>query len=94
MPYIKQSRRDELNGSIRDLLNKLGVEASAGDLNYCISMLIHFYVHPKGLKYESLNAAVGILECAKQEFIRKVVSPYEDKKIAENGNISQLDFLK
>jgi len=41
--------------------------------------------------HKTLNSVVGILECAKQEFIRKVVNPYENKKIIENGCISDLD---
>ncbi|MCK4830110.1 hypothetical protein KA005_81080 [bacterium] len=94
MPYIKQSRRDELDDDIENLLVSLGCGASAGDYSYSISMLIHHYTASYGLNYKNLNAAVGILECAKQEFIRKVVSPYEDEKIAENGAISLLDFSK
>ena len=94
MPYITQDRREELEEDLLGLLDDLGFDASAGDYNYVISVLVHHYIAINGLKYDSLNAAVGIMECAKQEFIRKVVSPYEDEKIAENGSVSELDFLR
>lgn len=29
----------------------------------------------------------GAIECAKLEFYRRVAAPYEDKKIAENGDV-------
>jgi hypothetical protein len=64
---------------------------SKGDYNFAISLLIHTYIQRNGLRYVNLNDAVGILECAKQEFIRTVVSPYEDEKIRENGPVSELD---
>jgi len=32
-------------------------------------------------------SALGAIECAKLEFIRRVVSPYEDTKIASNGDV-------
>jgi hypothetical protein len=91
MPYITVDKREEISPAVMELMTKL---ESKGDYNYAISLLIHTYIQRKGLKYEHLNDAVGILECAKQEFIRKVVSPYEDKKIKENGPVSDLDESK
>ena len=35
-----------------------------------------------------------MLECAKAEFIRTVVSPYEDEKIEENGCVNQLNDFR
>jgi len=32
-------------------------------------------------------SALGAIECAKLEFIRRVVSPYEDAKIVANGDV-------
>jgi hypothetical protein len=34
-----------------------------------------------------MNNIIGVLECAKQEFYRKVCSPYEDQKSKDNGNV-------
>lgn len=30
---------------------------------------------------------VGAIECAKMEFARRVIFPYEDRKISENGDV-------
>ena len=98
MPYIKQDRKKELDPAIDALIKDLfydggrtALHNDEGEYNYVISRLIHAYVKRAGLRYRHLNAAVGILECAKAEFIRTVVSPYEDKKIEENGPVSDLD---
>ena len=82
MPYIKQENRESL------LRYPLTI-ADAGELNYSITKLIDVYVSLHGLKYETLNAIVGVLECAKAEFYRRVVAPYEDLKIQENGDVYQ-----
>jgi hypothetical protein len=34
-----------------------------------------------------MNEIVGALECCKQEFIRRKLNPYEDKKIKENSDV-------
>ena len=39
------------------------------------------------LRYFYLNRAMGVLECIKQEFYRRVAAPYEDIKIVENGDV-------
>jgi len=38
-------------------------------------------------KYKRYNKAMGVLECIKQEFYRRVISKYEDQKIEENGDV-------
>jgi hypothetical protein len=37
--------------------------------------------------YQRLNDALGALEGAKLEFYRRVVVPYEDWKMTENGDV-------
>ena len=88
MPYIEQSKREEIIPAVMELMTKLETK---GDYNFAITRLIHTYIERHGKRYEHLNDAVGILECAKQEFIRTVVSPYEDEKIKDNGPVSDLD---
>jgi hypothetical protein len=41
----------------------------------------------EGLSYKSINDVIGVLECVKQEFYRRIAVPYEDKKIEQNGDI-------
>lgn len=81
MPYIKQEHRIELNPlSARTPLDP-------GGLNFQITQLIRVYLHEKGINYVTLNEIVGALECAKLEFTRRVVVPYENTKIATNGDV-------
>jgi hypothetical protein len=88
MPYITKDRRERFEKSI----DELGLLAETdGDFNYIFSSLIHKFIEKNGLKYNSLNAAIGVLECAKLELYRQVASKYEDKKILENGKVSKLD---
>lgn len=55
-----------------------------GCLNYTITELIdHLYE----CNYKDLNAAIGVLECCKLELYRRVIAPYEDTKIVENGDV-------
>lgn len=89
MPYILQRERDRLDGSIRDLFEgfeELPNDELSGKLNYIISKLIKLLLKDK-LCYARANTILGVLEAVKQEFYRRSVAPYEDKKIKENGDI-------
>lgn len=79
MPYIPPEDREAL---------ELGANAtSAGELNYKITRLCHDYLAYFGTSYNRLNDIVGVLECAKLEFYQRRVRPYEDIKIAQNGDV-------
>jgi len=81
MPYIKQRDRIELDEEMRDI-------ATAGELNYAITRLCIDYIDRHGtISYDTINTVIGVLECAKQEFYRRVATPYEEKKIEENGDV-------
>jgi len=88
MPYIKSiiDRTDLVLGN-RNPKNP-------GELNFVLTAIIHNYIKEEGLKYTTLNEAMGVLECAKLELYRMVVSEYEDKKRLENGAISELDSVQ
>jgi hypothetical protein len=88
MPYIEQKDRDKFIQRVEKLSELVNTD---GELNYCITLLVHKILNKRGLKYQNMNNLVGCLECAKQEFLRTVVGPYEDKKIIENGHVSELD---
>ena len=82
MPYILPTDRAKFDYP----LDRLQPE-TAGELNYCITRLLSNYMDVKGMRYQSMNDVVGALEGAKAEFQRIVVAPYEDKKMAENGDV-------
>jgi hypothetical protein len=77
MPYIKAQDRNELD--------KRSCQ-TAGELNYSFTCHIKKYIHTKGESYQTFNDIVGALEGAKLEFYRRIVGPYENKKIKENGD--------
>lgn len=79
MPYLKERRRLELDAG-------QNVE-TPGELNYMITKLCTEYLGGMGLSYGTINDIVGALECAKQEFYRRVAAPYENDKIEQNGDV-------
>mgnify|MGYP001287649377 CR=1 FL=1 len=88
MPYIKKEHRKLFDSNIKILSDQISCD---GDLNYIITSLVHKELLKRGVNYQNMNNLVGSMECAKNEFIRVVIGPYEDKKRVQNGNISELD---
>lgn len=87
MPYIKPEKRKKYEKVLDELigiLKSLPVEGVDGELNYVVTKILKG-VYP--LRYFHLNRAVGVLECIKQEFYRRVAAPYEDVKIRESGDV-------
>lgn len=88
MPYIKQTSRPELDTIVNELVSKIDPDNWQGDLNYCVTKVTLGLLNKKvKMNYSSLNSAVGVFECVKQEFYRRCVAGYEDSKIAENGDV-------
>jgi len=89
MPYIKPERREDIHvnkGKISEIIRMSSIR-TAGELNFAITTLCIDYLDLKGLSYQNINEIIGVLECAKQEFYRKVAVPYEEEKELENGSI-------
>lgn len=88
MPYIKKEDRKKWDTALAEAsLTMKDGGCTPGDLNYIVTFLCHSYILRKGLNYTHLNDVVGALESCKAEFQRRVVAPYEDKKIVENGDL-------
>ena len=82
MPYIKQERRAAILAGAKP--------QDAGELNFAITILVDNYLKDKGgIRYAHLNEVVGALDCAKLELYRRLAAPYEDRKIAESGDVYQ-----
>ena len=87
MPYIDRTNRPEIDKLIQpfiDHLKSLPVEEQDGALNYSITKIIK-HVYP--VKYFHINRALGVLSAITQEFYRKIVGPYEEEKISQNGDV-------
>jgi len=88
MPYIEQKYRDEYDPLIEALaiaVMNSGIRIE-GKLNYIITRLLHTTL---GFfrSYASYSLIIATLEAVKQEYYRRVVAPYEDKKREENGDV-------
>lgn len=87
MPYIKSENRKKYEKVVRelvDILKALPPEEVDGELNFIITKILKT-VYP--LRYYHINKAIGVLECVKLEFYRRVAAPYEDTKIKESGDV-------
>lgn len=84
MPYIKPEKRRELDGLLKDLASRIEEE---GELNYCFYKLSTEFIARIGESYPKLSMCSSAMEHAKLEWYRRRLSPYEDKKIRENGDI-------
>jgi hypothetical protein len=86
MPYVTEDRRADLDamkvGEVEDAYS-----LTPGDLNYLMTRLAIGYVNRKVKDYTTLNDVMGVFASAQAEFYRRVVAPYEDEKIAANGDV-------
>jgi hypothetical protein len=58
-----------------------------GDINYAFSRVISSLMTE--VSYSKIAMITGVLENIKQEYYRRVASPYENKKIVQNGDIKE-----
>lgn len=98
MPYINEEERLELDENIERMIkcisetkahlnNPQDFSNFLGRINYCFSRILMGVM--KNVSYKNIAMATGVLENIKQEFYRRIASPYEDKKITENGDIKE-----
>lgn len=83
MPYLDKKTKELL---------KKGRPLKAGELNYVMTCLARDFARDRLYKggrydYERLNTVVGVCESMKLEFWRRMMVPYEDNKIKENGDV-------
>ena len=90
MPYVTPERRELLmqfdEKNHRLVVSTINI-TSPGDLAFVFYRICQFYVIRNGRKFETLNAIVGVLETTKGEFSRRILAPYEDRKMRENGDV-------
>lgn len=93
MPYIKEYSRTKLDPHIDGVLDELGMLGDSGGIGYAVGELNYVFTTlldsalGANPKYADYNAALGVLEAVKLELYRRVVAPYEDEKLAENGDV-------
>ena len=96
MPYINEKARKELDDCIENMVeclthgnNVTNEEFTVilGEINYSFSRILAKSMGK--ISYSKIAMITGVLENVKQEFYRRIASPYEDKKIVENGDIKE-----
>ncbi len=89
MPYIKEEDREQYDPLVQELALRLQQTEDqmdrAGHVNYVITRLLlkAFPVR----KYATMALVDGILADVGREYYRRRAAPYEDEKIAENGDV-------
>jgi hypothetical protein len=102
MPYISQKDRlfldeyiDQFLYNINTIYKDTTFYNKGGLANYIITrILTNFLKCGNKWSYTKLSQIVGTLECAKMEIYRKLISPYEDQKISENGDLEEFSKEK
>jgi len=97
MPYIKQKDRPYLETAVlelTDLVKKCGDgEVKNNYTTYCVYLFIKTLygdeelIEEGLLGWEEISDGVKVLETSCDEFKRRVLHPYEDTKIKENGDV-------
>jgi hypothetical protein len=90
VPYIKKEERAQFETAIQVAVELLDASGNKpGHLNFFISSLLEGYASNKGVCYEVLSETAAQASAAATEFERRVIAPYEDSKIQENGDVYQ-----
>lgn len=87
MPYIDPDSRPPIDAAIQPLIDhvkSLPLEQQDGALNYAVTRVLSELYEPRYFHY---NRSMGVLSAIQAEWYRRRVAPYEDQKIAENGDV-------
>ena len=87
MPYI----RPELRGLVNTYINRILIVVdmqNEKDRNSMMTYIIYSLIQKYNLyDWDYKSTPLKILEDVKLEYYRKILAPYADKKIEENGDI-------
>lgn len=97
MPYVNIHERERFDRLIDELIENLRYDNPAvnGNVNYCISRIVAGAIRPKeGWNYTEASNAVKAFECAKLEFVRRILNNVENSAIVRNGDIEEYAELE
>ena len=91
MPYTKQEDRTaKMKEAIAVLVDEIN---NKGDLNYTICELSgQLMLKTGGMGYTNVSNWIDGVHGAERELTRRLLNPYEDEKIRENGDVES--FVK
>ena len=81
MPYIKSDKRPQLDNVVKLMI--VSDINTPGNLNYVLFRLAR-YIPPSYTNYRNF---LGELHEAAEEIRRRMLVPYEEEKIEENGDV-------
>lgn len=86
MPYIPEKERRPIDTVLADLIKYV---RTPGQFNYVISRLLEHFVwtDSAGVGYAAMSRWRAAVTDAAEEFYRRVMAPYEDRKAKENGDV-------
>ena len=102
MPYVERKHRNRFDIHVEKVVDDIARSISdknveefdskdvldcSGSLNYVITRICGSFVSGR-VCYSKIAVLTGVLENVKQEFYRRLASPYEDRKIEENGDVT------
>lgn len=92
MPYTKQEDRTQ---KMKEALVILKDEIkNKGDLNYVICQLTGMLIlKTGGMSYTNVSNWIDGVDGAERELTRRLLNPYEDLKIRENGDVESFSVL-
>ena len=92
MPYTKKEDR---TGAIKNSIAILSQEIkNKGDLNYTICELTaQLILKTGGMGYTNISNWIDGVHGAERELTRRLLNPYEDLKIKENGDVESFKKL-
>ena len=92
MPYTEpEDRTPEIKKAISALAREIKTK---GDLNYTICELTGWLINKTGgMGYTNVSNWIDGVHGAERELTRRLLNPYEDIKIAENGDLESFKNL-
>ena len=90
MPYIAKKNRPPIDRHLDRLIEVLKNSTDSGkrrngEVVYAVYKILK-YVYGQG-HFEEKSNALKVLDSAGKEYYHRIMAPYEDKKIVENGEV-------
>lgn len=90
MPYILPEDREKFDEFVTILGAMIN---SKGDLNYVICEIVGRLILKTKISYTAISEWIDGVNGAERELTRRLLDPYEDIKILENGDVPSFEMI-
>ena len=88
MPYIDKYARKALDEFLYSGPPGFRVaDLQPGEMAYVLYRMLLQWTDTEENNFTDHAMVIGVLDCVKEEYRRRVLNPYEDGKIAEHGDV-------